>query len=308
MVQTRHIHYRVWNPEGKKNVLLIHGFAASTFSYRKLTGPLVKAGYHVVAIDLPGFGYSTRNMPPDNSKETTARFVWDFIQAYEHFHKTDGNWSLVGHSMGGGITAYMAALKPGKTERYVLIAPALNSGSNIFTRAALYIPGAKTVVEYFAEPKIENREEFSEILKSAYGRKPTAVETEGYRKPLRIPGTARAILDLWQTSGGPSVNYEAIQAPGLVVWGADDEWVEVENADEIRENIKNVRIVILPGTGHNPMETSDEAVAMITEFLKFTTADRPGVSDKDETENAEESEPVDQNEKEESPEETGTDN
>jgi pimeloyl-ACP methyl ester carboxylesterase len=36
-------------------VLLIHGWAASSFTWRKVYGPL-SAGFHVVAVDLPGFG------------------------------------------------------------------------------------------------------------------------------------------------------------------------------------------------------------------------------------------------------------
>ncbi|HYF76370.1 MAG TPA: alpha/beta fold hydrolase [Symbiobacteriaceae bacterium] len=47
------------NPAGVP-VVLVHGFAGSTFCWRYQIAPLADAGYRVLAIDLPGFGLSSR--------------------------------------------------------------------------------------------------------------------------------------------------------------------------------------------------------------------------------------------------------
>ena len=72
------IHCRIWNenlvhPRGK--VLLVHGFVGSTFSWRENIDTLVKSGYYVVAVDLPGFGYSDRSLKVNQSQSNKARIV-----------------------------------------------------------------------------------------------------------------------------------------------------------------------------------------------------------------------------------------
>lgn len=56
------VHFRQWEPQAPTlgKVLMVHGLGGSTFSWRHNVKPLVSAGYLVVAVDLPGFGYSDR--------------------------------------------------------------------------------------------------------------------------------------------------------------------------------------------------------------------------------------------------------
>ena len=81
------IHYRVWNdtlrnPRGK--IILIHGFCGSTFCWRYNFDALVAAHYKVVAIDLPGFGYSQRSPSLNQSQSNRARLLWGLLEKIEH--------------------------------------------------------------------------------------------------------------------------------------------------------------------------------------------------------------------------------
>ena len=55
------IHYRVFEAENEKGkMLMIHGFACSTSTWEPIAAQMVENGYTCVLVDLPGFGYSTR--------------------------------------------------------------------------------------------------------------------------------------------------------------------------------------------------------------------------------------------------------
>jgi len=67
------IHYVDEGPRDGKIVLLMHGEPSWSFLYRKMISPFVKAGYRVIAPDLPGFGKSDK--PADRTDYTYARHV-----------------------------------------------------------------------------------------------------------------------------------------------------------------------------------------------------------------------------------------
>src|SRR2546427_11175008 len=52
-------------------VVLIHGFAASMYAWRRTIGPLAAAGYRVVAVDNRGFGFSDK----PGTRSTNAHYV-----------------------------------------------------------------------------------------------------------------------------------------------------------------------------------------------------------------------------------------
>jgi pimeloyl-ACP methyl ester carboxylesterase len=59
-----------------------------------------------------------------------------------------------------------------------------------------------------------------------------------------------------------------IQAPTLLLWGERDRMVPVTNAEDYLRVLPNARRVVLPNTGHVPMEESPaEVVRVLREFL-----------------------------------------
>ena len=76
------LHYRVWITKvkpSKGKVLFIHGFTGSTFSFRKNYDSLVNAGYNILAVDLPAFGYSDRGTWINHSQSSRAVMIWKLI-------------------------------------------------------------------------------------------------------------------------------------------------------------------------------------------------------------------------------------
>ena len=52
------MHYQEFGDETNPTLLLIHGYTASTYVWHTVAPMFADEGFHVVAVDLIGFGYS----------------------------------------------------------------------------------------------------------------------------------------------------------------------------------------------------------------------------------------------------------
>ncbi|HYA33015.1 MAG TPA: alpha/beta hydrolase [Candidatus Bathyarchaeia archaeon] len=124
--------------EGKgKPMMLVHGFGLTHEMWKYQIPYLTSRGYHVVAVDLRGFGESS-NMPASYTYDTWAK---DLGKAIDKFERDDV--TLVGYSLGGAIAMhYMATHRNPPVERLALIAAAgpymTWSKEGVLERMAIY--------------------------------------------------------------------------------------------------------------------------------------------------------------------------
>ena len=79
---------------------------------------LLADDYHVVAVDRPGCGYSTRDSADLGRLPEQARMIQEFLDT-----KGISDAVLVGHSLGGAVSLAMALDHPEKTRALALLAP-----------------------------------------------------------------------------------------------------------------------------------------------------------------------------------------
>ena len=77
------------------------------------------------------------------------------------------------------------------------------------------------------------------------------------RKPLR---TAQRPLDMW-------VPFARIEAPVLVLRGAESDILAARTVERMKSVIRNVESVEVPGVGHAPTLMEPESLAAIRKFL-----------------------------------------
>lgn len=268
------VHYRLWTPQGDMTgrVMMIHGLGGSAYSWERCVDSLLKEGLLVVAVDLPGFGYSQRRPGTDHSQKSRSRSLWQLAKTVDELEDvTSGDkWILVGHSMGGGTAAAMALSGHDNTKALVLVAGALFDNSNTAGRLLVTYPPAARLARVILEKYALTPERISSFLSSAYGRMPEGEEIEGYLKPLLIPGTSATLIDMIKTSGNVSVDdLKQISVPVLGIWGEDDSWVPLTNAYKIQEYMPHMTLRVIEDSAHCPMETdSDEFNKILVEFIR----------------------------------------
>lgn len=131
-VNGRRVHY-IEKGEGRP-LILIHGFLYHTVMWKKSIDDLAKK-YRVYAIDLWGWGYSERLNPREYSFALYGAQVEGFIRKLNIQRPV-----LVGQSMGGGISVYVAAHHPELVGGLILVDPAVIPYPSTFTAKIYQLP------------------------------------------------------------------------------------------------------------------------------------------------------------------------
>ena len=92
---------------GEVPIVLVHGFGASSFSWRENLNPIAEAGYTVYAPDMRGFGLSDKSWDKSMSQDAQADRLKAFLDAQGIDRAV-----LAGNSMGGGIVTNFALRYP----------------------------------------------------------------------------------------------------------------------------------------------------------------------------------------------------
>src|SRR5918999_5909999 len=103
---------------GGSAFVLLHGFGTSSFLWRNVAPTLAEAGHTAYAIDLFGYGESDRPFDADFGVAAQAEYVDAAMTALRLPTAT-----VVGIDLGGAIAMRLAATRPDRVERLVLINP-----------------------------------------------------------------------------------------------------------------------------------------------------------------------------------------
>jgi pimeloyl-ACP methyl ester carboxylesterase len=132
-------------------VLLVHGFPETSFSWRHQLPVLADAGYRAVAIDVRGYGGSSR---PDGIEEyAMTRLVADNVRLTEALAVSEV--VIVGHDWGSPIAATSALLRPDLFSAVALLSvpyapPSVRPPTKVF--ADLFGDGVEFYINYFQQP------------------------------------------------------------------------------------------------------------------------------------------------------------
>ena len=243
-------------------MVLIHGFGCSTFQWRKLV-PLLSAAHRVIAIDLPGFGFSDRNPEVALSHERHADRVVRLMDTLGI-----GRATLIGHSMGGGIAQRVAVAYPRRVDHLVLVC-SVNASESIdrprWRGEKLLFPLVSLALRSPKLLRIGVRRALRASVADA-----SVVDSEmveGYAAPLSIRGTAACLKRLSEESLlDAALDLALVIAPTLVVSGSLDRVVPVTVGEAVTSRVLGARHTILP-SGHCLPE--EQPSALVEEILVF---------------------------------------
>jgi 2-hydroxy-6-oxonona-2,4-dienedioate hydrolase len=273
-VDSATFHYRLYcsaspNPRGK--VLLVHGFCGSTFCWRNNIEPLVQAGYTVVAIDLPGFGYSDRNLYVNQSHSGRAKLIWLMLAKIDTGDR--GKWNIVGHSMGAGAVEAMALMNPDRVQTVTLVDGMVfirnqNMEGAFITMSKM--KGTNQILVSLAKNNIISYRSMERLMKGVYGRPLDSAEMKGYMDPLFIEGSAASVINIYANAGEVRHLHAdgLLDLPVLVIWGKKDHTIYPKNGRKLKRNVPTIDLKIIPAAAHAPMETHPEIFnKLLLDFL-----------------------------------------
>jgi 2-hydroxy-6-oxonona-2,4-dienedioate hydrolase len=262
IVDSVKFHYRIWNDtlqKTKGKVALIHGFMGSTFSWRENFDTLEKSGYKIIAVDLPGFGYSDRSLKVNQSQSNRARLLWDLL---EELDKGDtARWNLIGHSMGGGTAEAMALMRPERTRTLTIVDGMVFSKNENMQGAFVTFSKNKQYNKVFSalvEKNMFTYNMIERLFRKNYGYIPDSSIVIGYLTPLLIHGSAESVMSVFSNSREiTSLDVRQLEKlPVLVIWGKKDRTINLSRGKRFVRNVPSSELKIIPEEKHDPMETN----------------------------------------------------
>jgi pimeloyl-ACP methyl ester carboxylesterase len=245
-------------------VILIHGFFYDSYMWNKNIDALAER-FKVYALDLWGFGYSTRK-PMDYGYPLYADQLLKFMDAL-NIEKA----YLVGQSMGGGISILFSIRHRDRVIKLILVDSA-------------GMPNPLPLIGKVANlPKLG---EFMLGLKGAFYRKMVLGTSFIYDKGFitnsyfenvtrfhKIRGTTEVLLKILRKQFFGTLSDEIrslgdMNVPILIVWGRHDKGIPLERGQEMHKILRGSRLEIFERVGHCPHdEQYQEFNQLALEFL-----------------------------------------
>ncbi|MES2213545.1 MAG: alpha/beta hydrolase [Patescibacteria group bacterium] len=266
-------------------VLLIPGTGAWSEIWRDTIDPLATAGYRVIAIDLPPFGFSEKLIGVSKySRENQAKRIIGILDVLG-IHTV----ILVGHSVGARPTIEAALENPERVAKLVLVDPALG-----FQEDKEDTPHFEQNHPSFIVHVLFGIDSLRNAILSVYGTNPISI------KPLvssfvfqksaitdaRVAMLQRGLVikDVTQANGdwleyltvrtdtslsNDFTNFKKLTMPVGILWGREDTVTPLWQGEALKKLIPNSQLVVLDNVGHIPfIEDTNSFNLALFELLK----------------------------------------
>ena len=199
-----------------------------------------KKGFKVIVPDLPGFGKSEALSVPWNTNK--------YISWMEGFVKelNLGDFYVLGHSFGGALASKIAVKHAQEVKELFLVSAACVRKKT--TKKGFYKNISKIVKLFYFVPY------YSLFRKAVYKfiiRKSDYVYVDGIMKDTYLNIVAEDL----------SFHLPFIKVPTIIIWGDKDEFTPIEDARFINSRIKNSKLIIISGAGHDLNRKQPEILA-----------------------------------------------
>ena len=261
------IFYREAGDPNQTSLLLLHGFPSSSHMFRNLI-PLLSDRFHIVAPDLPGFGFS--QSPPRSQFKYTFDNLATVIEAFTEVIRLQ-RYALYVFDYGAPVGYRLAMRHPDRVTAIV------SQNGNAYKEGLS--DAWDPIRRYWAEPTTKNREVVRDALLTFEGTRwqythgvanPEVIAPESYTLDaalLERPGNKDIQLDLFLDYASNLTLYPVFQKyfsdakpPLLAIWGKHDPFFIPAGAEAYRRDNPNAVVEFLD-SGHFALETHFEKIA-----------------------------------------------
>ena len=252
---------------GGAPVVLIHGFGTCSFLWRNVAPALALTQHTAYAVDLLGYGESDRPFDADFGLAAQADYLERALTALRVARA-----AIVGVDIGAAIALRLAAIRPERVARLVLINPVAGEDIPAGDIRAMQRNTARFALR---------------VSRGLFGASPllSPILTESVADPVRMPpmligrylapfvgqegvthllALARAV----RPTDLEDLDLTEVRAHTLIVRGEKDRWVDAGVAQKLAAEIPDCRVVSLPEVARLvPEEAPDELASLVTAFI-----------------------------------------
>ena len=252
-VSGHRMHYYVWGPEAGTPVVLVHGLGGRSEDWRNLTPYLIRAGFRVYMLDLPGYGRSDKPADFSYSVPDEANAVLGFMNTLGLMQVDLGGWS-----MGGWIAQSFAAAHPERVNKLML-----------FDSAGLYErPSWNT--DLFTPVSALELDQLDALLMPHPPAVPSFIANDILRTSRnRAWIIHRALSSMLTGRDATDKLLPQLKMPVLIVWGAVDHITPLSQGETIHRLVPQSQMEVVPECGHlAPVQCADKIGATVVHFLE----------------------------------------
>ena len=267
------MYYEVQGQEYGNPLLCLHGFGASSYSWRNFVaaGSPLTANYKVITIDLKGCGKSPK---PDDTRYSPldhGELIYKFILEHDLRDVT-----LIGNSFGGGLSLLLTIMLMENGELSRLKSLVLIDSAAYKKYNPLYLKALAVPIINLAAYLIPSRLTAKTVLRKCYydSNKITEEQITAYAAPLSAPGARHALLETGKQIIPPNFDefvakYKTIMTPTLIIWGQQDGVLPLEGGERLHQDIPHSTLKVIDQCGHIPQEERPEiTIPAVFTFLQ----------------------------------------
>ncbi|XP_066526636.1 monoacylglycerol lipase ABHD6 [Hoplias malabaricus] len=257
-------------PSSKPSVLMLHGFSGNKDMWLGMV-KFLPTNIHLVCVDMPGHEGTTRTSAVDYSIEGQVRRIHQFVESIQLNKKP---FHLVGTSMGGNVAGVYAASYPSDLCSVTLICPAglKNTEDSVFAKRLRELEKTRDVYNIPLIPSTpEQMEEMLKLCSFVRFKIPHQV-LQGL-VDVRIPHNdfyREVFMEIVEEKSRHSLheNMHLISAPLQVIWGKQDQVLDVSGASVLAKALPGCQVDLLDNCGHSVvMERPRKAAILIMNFI-----------------------------------------
>ncbi|TRY66796.1 hypothetical protein DNTS_009585 [Danionella cerebrum] len=256
------------NPGSRPSILMLHGFSAHKDMW---LGVFLPKHMHLICVDMPGHEGTTRTSAVDYSIEGQVKRINQFVKTVGLKKKP---FHLVGTSMGGNVAGVYAARHPSDLCSVTLICPA---GLEYPTESR-FVQGLRELEKSNDPDQIplipSTPEQMEEMLKlCSYVRFKIPKQILQGLVDVRVPNNdfyRECFMELVGEKSRHSLheNMHLISAPLQVIWGKNDQVLDVSGASVLAEGVSGCQIDLLENCGHSVvLERPRKSAQLIMDFI-----------------------------------------
>lgn len=247
-------------------VLLLHGFPDTHVVWRKQVGPLVRAGYRVIAPDLRGYGRT--DAPEAVAAYRTEHLVADMLALLDVMGIEKAR--VVGHDWGALIGWLLCMRAPQRIEQYV----ALSVGHPAaFARAGIMQRLRSSYMLWFMTPLLAEKSLTAADFFAMRHFTSDPTQLSHWRSDLREPGRMTAALNYYRANVPHGFNLggktEPVKVPVMGVWSSRDvALTEEQMRDSSQYVAETFRYERIEGADHwLQLTAADQVNALLLDFF-----------------------------------------